>query len=175
MVFARTKLVIHDDCLPPPGKIILSYTGPNPQNLYHQIKKLFSTIFKAEEKDIQEKEISWDRSKAEETFSIKFEMIKGLDNFTNMQINVDLSGSAKPSREFGKEGNVTIKIEAFIRTEYPQDTLWQRSLFYEIFRVFYHRVIYKDTREKFKGRCIELVKHFQSELKSFLNLLQRAK
>jgi len=182
-VFARAKLVIHDDCLSPafgsplPGRpfISLTYTGPNPQKVYHQIKKLYSTIFKAEEKEIQEKEFSWDRSKPEEIFSIKFEMVKDLDTFSSMGVDVELSGNAKPSKEFEKEGNVKIKIEAWIRTEYPQDTLWQRSLFYEMFRVFYDRIIYKDTRQKYKERCVELVNHFQSELKSFLNLLPRAR
>jgi hypothetical protein len=180
-VFARTKLTIHDDCLAPapgsvmPGReyITLSYTGPNPQNIYFQIKKLFSTIFKAEEREIQEKEFFWDTSKPEQVFKVKFEMVKDFDVFTFMQVNVDLSGTAKPSREFGKEGHAEIRIEGWLRTEYPQDTLWQRSLFYEFFRVLHYKLIYKDTRQKYKERCVELINHFQSELKSFLNILPR--
>jgi hypothetical protein len=180
-VFARKKLVIHEDCLSPapgsitPGRsfITLNYTGPNPQNLYHQIKKLLNTIFKIDESEIQEKEVRWDRSKTKEEFSVKFEMMKDLDLNSFIHINVELSGTAKSSKEFGKEGNAKIKIEPFLRTEYPQDTFWQRSLIYEMFRMFYHRVIYKETREKYKKKCVELVKHFQSELKSFLNLLQK--
>lgn len=182
-VFARTKLLIHEDCLQPapgsgmPGReyLTLAYTGPNPQNIYPQIKKLFSTVFKAEEKEIQEKEVTWDRSKPEEVFKIKFEVIKDFDAFTFMQINVELSGTAKPSKEFGKEGHVDIKIEAWLRTEYPQDTIWERSLFYELFRVLHYRVAYKDTRQRYKERCVELVNHFQLELKSFLNILPKTR
>jgi hypothetical protein len=174
-VFARTKLVIHDDCLvpPEPSFITLNYSGPNPQKIYPYIKKLMLTIFKADEKDLQEREFFWDRSKAEEKFKVKFDLIKDLDTFSFMEVEVSLEGNVKPSKEFGKEGEVKLKIEAWIRTEYPQDTIWQRSLLYEMFRVFYHKVIYEETRKRYKEECKELVGRFATELKSFLNLLPK--
>ncbi len=176
-VFARTKLVIHEDCLAPapgsplPGReiITLNYTGPNPQNIYPEIKKLFTTIFKVEEKDVIEREVFWN---PDGSFKVAFEVVKDLDKFSFMQFNIDLDGVAKPSREFGKEGSVKIKIEALLRTEYPQDTIWQRSLFYEIFRVFYHKIVYDKIRAKYKEQCAQLAKNFQEALKSFFNVLR---
>lgn len=175
-VFARTKLMIHEDCLAPPGApfVIINYSGPNPQNIYPQIKKLFGTIFKAAESELQERNFFWDRSGAVEKFGVTFDMIRDLDAFSFMQIIVDLSGEAKPSKEFGKEGSATIRIDGRIRTEYPQDTLWQRSLLYEMFRVFYHRVIYEEKRRKYKEQCREMISGFQTHLKSFLNILPKS-
>lgn len=180
-IFARTKLVIHDDCLevapgaPLPGRayLTLNYSGPNPQYIYYQVKKLFSTVLKAREDEIIEREFKWDRSKAEETFHTVIEFVKDMDKFTFIHILVTLDGSVKPSKEFGKEGDATVKIEGWLRTEYPQDTLWQRSLIYEIFRTFYHKVIYEGTRKKYKKECTSLIMQLQAELKQFLNALPK--
>ncbi|MEM5801926.1 MAG: hypothetical protein QXQ18_00875 [Candidatus Aenigmatarchaeota archaeon] len=180
-VFARTKLVIHDDCLSPaPGSplpgaatISLKYTGPNPQNLYEQIKKFIVAVFAIPEKDILEREFFWDRSKPDEVFRVTFEFVKDLDAFSFMEIIISLSGVAKPSRHFGKEGSAEIRIEGRLRTEYPQDTLWQRSLLYEMFRVFYHKIIYEEKRKKYKEECWNLINKLQNEIKSFLNILPK--
>ena len=129
-VFARTKLLIHDDCFAPPGTpyLTLSYSGPNPQDLYKKIRELLMTVFKVDPGEIQEKEVSWDRTTATEKLKIKFELVKDMDTFSFMIVTVDLKGETKHSRQFGKEGTAEITIEAGLRTEYPQDTLWQRSL-----------------------------------------------
>ena len=177
-VFARTKILISDDCLKPPGgaaSLVVKYSGPNPQNIYNKIRELAKTIWALEEGAIQEKEVNWDRSGLSEKFSVKMEISKDLDVFTFLFIKLDIDGEAKPSREFGKEGAATISIEPIIRTEYPQDTLWQRSIFYEFWRVLYHRVIYEDTRKKYLLECKEDALRFQEELKSFLNLLPKIK
>jgi|SRR5438445_7567241 len=172
-VFARTKLIIHDDCLSPPGLpfVTLSYTGPNPQNLYTEIKKLLETIFRVEKGAVQERNYFWDRSSAEEKFSVKWEVVKDFDRFTYMIVEIDFDGTTKPSKTFGKEGKANVRIEGMLRTEYPQDTVWQKSVFYEMFRVFYHKVIYEDTRKQFKIKCRDLIGSLNEEIKSFLNIL----
>ena len=180
-VFARTKLVIHDDCLAPaPGSplpglsyITINYSGPNPHKVYPEVKKLLLSVFKFEEKDIQEREVVWNRKGNEESFRITLEAVEDLDRFTFMQIIVSLNGKVRPSKEFEKEGEVSIRIEGLLRTEYPQETLWQRSLLYEMFRMFYHRVIYESTRARYKEKCKSLIYKFQDELKKFLNILGR--
>jgi hypothetical protein len=175
-VFARTKLLIHDDCLSPPGVpyITLDYSGPNPQNIYKKIRELFASIWKVGEDEIQEREVSWDRTAASEKFRVRFEVVKDMDVFSFILIMVDLSGEAKHSRQFGKEGTARIRIETALRTEYPQDTIWQRSLLYEMFRVFYHKLIYQDMRKKYLRQCKEETLRMHEELKSFLNLLPKS-
>jgi hypothetical protein len=174
-IFVRTKLQIHDNCLEPGmPRLTLSYSGPNPQNIYKKIKELFLSVWKVEPSEIQEKNFSWDRTASSEKFNMNFEVVKDLDRYTYMLIVVDLSGEAKPSKEFGKEGPATIRIAGAIKTEYPQDSMWQRSIFYEMFRIFYHKVIYQDTRMKFLQDCNSSIMTFQEEIKSFLNLLPKS-
>ncbi len=175
-IFARTKITIEDDCMKPPGApyITLNYSGPNPQLLYKKIKELILTIWKADLSELQEKEFMWDRTAGAEKFSVKFELIKDLDTFSYMEMGVSLSGTAEPSKEFGKEGSASVRIDPKIRTEYPQDTLWQRSFIYEIFRVFYHRVLYEEARKRFKEECRRNAMLLQEEIKSFLNLIPKS-
>jgi hypothetical protein len=182
-VFARTKLLIHDDCLAPApgsflpgyGTITLNYTGPNPQRLYEKIKEIFFTVVKHDPTELQERDFYWDRSSEVEKFKVTFDLVKDMDRFSFVQIIITLSGEAKPSKEFGKEGKATVEIEGRLRTEYPQDTIWQRSFFYELFRVFYHRVIYEEKRNQFKVQCKDWIYKIQDELKSFLNILPSLK
>jgi len=174
-IFVRTKLQIHDNCLEPGmPRLSLNYSGPNPQNIYKKIKELFMSIWKIEPSEIQEKNFSWDRTGAGEKFNVSWEVVKDLDRFSYMVISVDLSGESKPSKEFGKEGLADIKIAGAIKTEYPQDTIWQRSLFYEMFRIFYHKVVYQDVRTKYLQDCNSSIMNFQEEVKSFLNLLPKS-
>lgn len=172
-VFARTKLLIHDYCLFPLPFATFSYSGPNPQNAYEYIKKLFLTIFNVDEREIQEREFRWDRSGADEVFHVRWEIIKDLDQFTFEHIVIGLDGVSKPSKEFGKEGTLKMRLEGRIRTEYPQETLWQRSLIYEMFRVFYHKVVYESSRKKYIEECRAELGRFSEELRAFFNLLPR--
>jgi len=171
-IFAKTKLVIHEDCLRT-RSITLSYQGPNPQNLYREIKKLLSTVLQLEEHEVEEREFSWDRSTAEEKFRVTFYAVKDFDLNTYMEMIVRLEGEAKPSKEFGKEGFAKVVLESRIRTEYPQDTFWQRSLIYELFRSFYHKVIYSSARERYREECAKLTNLIYEKLRSFLNLLPK--
>ena len=173
-VFARTKLLIHDYCLFPVPYAHFTYSGPNPQNAYENIKRLFASVFNVDEREIQEREFRWDRIEDEEVFHTRWEVIKDLDQFTFEHIVVVLDGRAKPNKEVGKEGTARIRIEGRIRTEYPQETIWQRSLLYEMFRVFYHRVIYDSTRKRYLEQCRTELARFNEEMRSFFNLLPKA-
>ena len=177
-IFARTKLVIHDDCLAPapgspfPGKpsLVLEYEGPNPQRIYPEIKKMMSKVYKIDEKDIQEKEFSWDKISGK--FSVELEGVKDIDKFSYIVVTVKVKGEARPSKEFGSEGKASVSLEAVLRTEYPQDTAWQRSLFYELFRMLFHKLIYREKRQKYLEECREMCQRFQAEVKNFFNLLK---
>lgn len=174
-VFARTKLVIQDDCLVPQAPFVtLEYKGPNPQNLYAKIKELLVTVWRVDPGDVQEREFSWDRSSGAEKFRVRFEAVKDLDTFSFFFIRISLSGEAKHSREFGKEGSAKIELDTCLRTEYPQDTIWQRSLFYEFFRTLWHKLIYQSTRLRYLQECRELSERFMEEIKSFLNILPKS-
>jgi len=175
-LFARQKLMISEDCIRPGHPVLqLNYSGPNPQELYKKCKELFFSIWKIHPTDVQEREFNWDRSAGNEKFLVRFEVTKDVDVFSYMIVRVNLSGEAKHSRQFGKEGTAKIEIEPIFRTEYPQDTIFQRSIFYEMFRVLWHRVFYEDKRKMYITECRDTTFRFLEEIKSFLNTLPKIK
>ena len=174
MVFARSKILIHDYCLEEkPVALTLNYNGPNPQGVLKKYVDLLKLIFKVGDSEIQEKVFNWDRSGKEEKFEIEFELRKDLDKISYIWIQGSLSGIIRPSEEFGKEGNVRINIRGAIRAEYPQDTLWQKSIVYEFFRVLYHKILYVGVWEKYMADCREMLHLFIEEMKAYLNLIQK--
>ncbi len=172
-VFARSRILIHDYCLVPRPGATLEYTGPNPQLAYEQIRKLFGSLFNITEKEIQEREFKWEKVAGGESFHVRFETIKDLDTHTFQDITITIDGNAKPSQEFGKEGSVRISFEGKIRTEYPQDTVWQRSLPYEMIRTFYHKMIYQGIRKKYVEECRALLLQFSDEMRTFFNIIPK--
>jgi hypothetical protein len=169
MVFAKTKLVISENVLSPgTPRLTLEYKGPNPQSVYYEARKLIPLIFRIAEDELQEAEFFWDRSKAEERFSIKLNITKDLDEFTYFSVSIAIAGFAKPSKEFGKEGAVTIEMSGEIHTEYPQDTALQRLL-----GGLFLRRVYAGRRKEHKSRVRDLILQFHEQLKSFLNLLPK--
>jgi hypothetical protein len=172
-VFARARILIHDYCLVPRPTATLEYTGPNPQRAYDSIRKLFGSLFNITEKEVQEREFRWEKVAGGESFHVRWETIKDLDSHTFQDITITLDGTASPSKEFGKEGSLKISFEGKIRTEYPQDTIWQRSLIYEMFRTFYHKTIYQGIRKKYVEECRETLLQFSDEIRSFFNILPK--
>lgn len=172
-IFARTKLLMEDHCMTYRPVMVLTYSGPNPQKVYPKILEVIETVMRVPRENIQEKEFNWDRSKPEEKFRILWEVIRDYDKFSYMLLSISASGTVKPSNEFGKEGDVKVEMDGVLRTEYPQDTIWERSFFYEAFRVFYHKVFYHEDRKRHLDACRGDMLTLQAEIKSFFNLLPK--
>ncbi len=172
--FARSKLLIENQCLTYRPKVVFSFSGPNPQKAYEKFLKIVVDDIKIPRQNIQEKYMKWDRSGPTETFRADWEVVKDLDKFSYMFLEVSMKGKVKPSKEFGKEGDVTITMQGIIRTEYPQDTMWERSFIYEILRSFYHKVFYADDVKRYVSDCRDWILFIQNEMKSFFNILQKS-
>ena len=169
MVWARTKLVLHDNCFrEEPGKLIIKYVGPNPGKIYKKLYELMKTIFKVKDSDIQETKYNWGVGEKQK-FDVGFFLHKDLDKFSFIVLEVKLRGAGNE-----KGGEATIELDPYLRTEYPQETVWERSLFYEMLRTFWHKVFYRDTREKYLEECRHLVTFLQEKLREFLNQLREA-
>ena len=172
-VFARTKLLMEEYCITLRPILEFTYTGPNPEKAYTKMIDILVNDLGIPRENIQEKSFVWDRSGPEEKFKSGIEATKNFDKYSYMQLEVNISGSVKPSKEFGKEGSVNVSMKGMVRTEYPQDTVWERSFLYEIFRMFYHRVFYQDQRKKYLDNCRDWMLNAQSEMKKFFNLLPK--
>jgi len=172
-IFARTKLVMEEFCITLRPRLEFSYTGPNPQKAYQKLMDILITNIAVPRENIQEKDFRWDRGGEEEKFSSGMEVLKDYDKFSYMQMTISIKGSIKPSKEFGKEGTVSVTIEGLVRTEYPQDTPWERSFVYEMLRMLYHSLFYKEQRKRYTEICRDQMLTVQNELKSFFNLLPK--
>ncbi len=160
MVWAKTKLMIHDDLLRPLPVVKIKYSGKNPERFYKEIYNLLLVSFRVHEHSIQEKEFHWSKGEPEK-FKIVWEINKDLDKFSYYYITVKLSGESSKTH-----GKAEIEIEGALRTEYPQDTFWQRSLLYEILRMFWHTVFYSSKRDEYLREGRRLLSLFCNQVKA---------
>lgn len=168
MVFARTKLLLEDNCYEEePAILSMKYVGPHATKIYQKMYDTMKLIFKVSDTDIQEVDYSWGKGKDTDKFKARWWIHKDMDLFSYLFIRFDLSGSGN-----GTIGNASIDIRGLIRTEYPQDTIWQRSLPYEMLRTLWHRVFYHKKREQYAIECRRLSIIFQKQMAAYFRELR---
>ena len=160
MVYARTKLLLHDDLLRPSPVVSINCSGKDPTKFYKEIPHLLYTFFRIPSHAIQEKKFEWHKGETEK-FSIVWEVDKDLDKFSYLWIEVKLEGRVSKT-----EGEANITVEGAIRTEYPQDTLWQKSIFYEMLKVLWHSTFYHSKRSEYSREGKRMMANFVRALKT---------
>lgn len=165
--FARTKLLIQEDCYrEKPERININYVGPNPIKIYYKAYEMIKSIFRASDSDVQEESLSWGKGDKEK-FKVTWYVHKDMDPYTYLYLKIGVSGQGDE-----KTGKAKISIKPVMRTEYPQDTVWQRSLFYEMLRVFWHRSFYYRKREEYAEDCRNMLSIFVRNMHQFLRQLR---
>lgn len=169
MVFARTKLLIWDYIFEPVKDIRVSYTGPHTERFYAKIRELIRVVFNVPDAYIQEKAYNWERSKEKETekFEVEWEVTKILDTYTYITVELTLRGFSTAG-----EGKADVRIRPRMITEYPQDTVWQQSIVYEMFRRFWHTRFYHRKRMQYLNLGKELIVSFETSVKKFTEELR---
>lgn len=162
MVWARTKLMIWDYIFEPVVDIKIAYAGKSPEKYYKKINELIRTIFNVPDAYVQEKSYSWETTKDGQKFEIAWEVTKVLDVFSYFVFEVDLRGLSAAG-----EGKASIRIRPRLITEYPQDTIFQQNLLYEMLRRTWHRLFYHKKRMEYLNFGKELVTTFESSVKHF--------
>lgn len=171
MVFARNKLVMEDNCFSEePGGVEMRFVGPGVKKLYKLMYGAMRTVFNVTESDIQETDYSWGKGDKGDKFKVRWWIHKDMDLFSYLYMRMDISGSD----EAGK-GHVTIAVRGLIRTEYPQDTVWQRSLIYEMLRTLWHRAFYHKKREEYAEDCRHQTIMFMDKMKEYCHALTAEK
>jgi len=160
MVWARAKLMLEEDLFRPLPIVRVKFSGKNPEKFYKEIYNLLIMSFKVHEHSIQEKEFNWTKGETEK-FKIVWELNKDLDKFSYYFIVIRLTGES--SKGFG---NAEIEIEGVLRTEYPQDTLWQRSLPYEVLRMFWHTIFYGSRTDEYLREGRRILSLFCDQIKT---------
>lgn len=166
-VFARSKLTLKDNCFKEePNVVSFKYVGPNPQKLYHFCYNLIKTVWRATDGDVQEEAYNWTKSGDEEKFRVRWVLHKDLDKFTYYWVKITLEGAGSE-----KSGKASVEISPVIFTEYPQDTVWQRSLLYEMLRTFWHRIFYHSKRAEYLTECRDLTAFYAKKVKAYFKEL----
>jgi hypothetical protein len=160
MTWARTKLMIEDDLLRPLPAMSIKFSGQNPERFYKEIYNLLQVSFRLSEDSIQEKDFQWTKGETEK-FKISWEINKDLDKFSYYFITVGLSGESSKG-----SGKVEVEVDGVLRTEYPQDTYWQKSLLYEILRMFWHTTFYTSKRDEYSREGRRLLSLFCNQVKA---------
>ena len=104
-----------------------------------------------------------------EKYRVQWFVHKDLDQFTYIYLKIAINAEGDE-----KAGNANIRIKPYLRTEYPQDTLWERSFVYEMLRSFYHKIFYADKVKQYVSDCRDWILFIQNEMKSFFNVLQKS-
>jgi hypothetical protein len=170
MVYARTKMLLEDNCFEEePGEVAMSFITPNATKFYQKMYELMRSIFNVPESHIQEVDYSWGKSKDKEKFKVTWWLHKDMDIFTYLYVRFKVSGEGN-----GGLGKVNVGVRGLIRTEYPQETVWQRSLFYEMLRTFWHRAFYRKKREEYAEECRHLVIFYQRKIREFYEELKKS-
>lgn len=164
MVWARTRLLIWDYIFEPVKQIKIDYVGKHPERFYKKLHELMRLVFNVPEGYIQEKEYKWEKKKDMEGFEVGWEVMKVFDVFSYLALEIDFRGFVL--LESG-EGKCTIVIKPRLITEYPQDTIWQQSIFYEMTRRFWHRIYYHKKRLEYLYWSKEVVVEFERKIKQF--------
>ncbi len=159
MVWARTKLVIQDELLRPRNRYVVEFNGLKPDKFYHALPKIFMAVFRMDEHHLQEKKISWTHGETEK-FKVVWEGTKELDSLSYITFNIELSGSQSKG-----SGDANIILEGYLRTEYSQDTVWERSILYEMLRIFWHKSFYIAQRNKYMEEGRREMASFVEEVK----------
>ena len=160
MVWARTKLMLQDDLMKPRPVITFNFEGPDPEKFYHEIPSLLAKRFRITEHSIQERKFQWTKGDPEK-FKIVWEVNKDIDRYSYYWIEVSLEGSSSKNH-----GKAAINITGALRTEYLQDTIWEKSILYEVMRMVWHSTFYNRKREIFMQEGRKNISSFMDDIKS---------
>ena len=163
MVWARTKLIIFDNLYEPGEKdILFNFSGPHPIKFYNKIRASMHDIFGVPIGRVQEMNYTWEKHKTMEKFNIRWRLTKEMDVYTYLRYDVILIGSSE-----NDEGPVSVRLKPRIVTEYPQDTLIQQSILYEMARRFWHNMYYAKQRKEWIEQGKDMAAEFENMLKEY--------
>ena len=171
-MLARMKMMVEEDIYPPKGtakgspRSIITYVGPNPMKIYPKTRDLVKAIFNCTDAEIHEEIYDWGKGEKEQ-FRVRFYLIRDLDKFTYYFIRFDVKGEGTE-----KTGKGSITIRPLLRTEYPQDTVWQRTIFYEMLRVFWHRIFYHNKRREYIWEGRKLLAMYSERIGAYFKELR---
>lgn len=146
------------------GEMNLDYTyeGKNVEKLKDFVPKLIQTVFNP---------TTWQKKNTEikgNSYSTVWHLFKDLDYYSYLRFDVKLKIESR-----GNHGKAKITIEEpCIVTEYPQETYWQKTFIYEIFRVAWHNIFYNKKIGEHMEWAKTKISCFEEKLLSYFDRLK---
>jgi len=164
MVWARSRLVIRDYVFEPRRDLYLMWSGKLPTKIYLEVYHLLQDVFSVPESHIIEMVFDWETKGGNNKFKIGWRVLKEFDIYTYLRLDVNMSGKIDENGN----GTISIAIKPRFFTEYPQDTVFQQTIFYEILRRAWHVLFYEKKRFQYKEESRILIMEFHRRLKELL-------
>ncbi|MBW6462382.1 MAG: hypothetical protein K0B07_05030 [DPANN group archaeon] len=171
MVFARTKLTIYDDVYDKSKfrkDITINYSGPNPQRFYNKVRELMVTVFKVPEEHIQEVTYTWEKAGEKQKFKFSWIVSKVFDVYSFAKIEVGLEGFVE-----GSNGTAKILFEPQLWSEFPQDTLLQQTIFWQLGWRLWMTLFYQKKRDRYHEFTKKITNDFAEGLKQYAEELRQ--
>lgn len=153
---------MYDYVREPDRDSVINYAGKYPAKFVTFLKKAASEFLAVPERDIHEMAYNWEKKGSLDKFKVEWRCIKEFDEFTHLQFDIKLNGE-----ETDGEGKCMIILKPRMVTEYPQDTILQQNIFYEMARTFWHTTYYSKKRWQYMRQSRDLWNIFEKNVKDF--------
>ncbi|MEM5824636.1 MAG: hypothetical protein QXW04_01225 [Candidatus Aenigmatarchaeota archaeon] len=140
--------------------LTFTYEGPNISMISKNFKKIVSSAFEIKEEDIKESFFNLTRGEKEK-MSAEYKLNKKIDSFCYYRFEIRISYEA----DINDNGKFETSIKGSLYFEVPQETSFQRSIFYHFFFSLYWSFYYSKIVEKY-------VEEGKGYLTKFINLLK---
>lgn len=156
------KIEVSDDCFAPYEFMWLKYSGKDPWGVSKKISDSIRSFFHLSTSSMRNEKIIWDISDDPITFYSVFWFQRPMTGHTYMYGKIYLQGGYKKD---SKEGNLTIKFEARLDTEFKG---WKPFL-YPVWYM-YSYLFYNKQRRQMIEQCSDLMDAYRNELKKHFGL-----
>lgn len=163
MVWAKTKLTIYEYIREPDKDSILNFSGKNILKFYHFLKKALIEVTGVGDTDIHEMGYTWEKKDGQNKFKVEWRCVKEFDDFTHLRFDLNFRGECDEKGE----GSISLVMKPRLITEYPQDTILQQSIFYEIARTFWHNTFYQKKRWQYLVHSREIWTNMEKRITAF--------
>ncbi len=156
-------MVIRDYIFEPRRDLYLFWAGRFPPSIYLDIHQLIRDIFGVPDSHILEMVFDWDAKPDGAKFKIGWRVIKEFDIYSYLRLDINVVGNVE-----GERGKFSMTLKPRFFTEYPQDTIFQQTVLYEILRRAWHVLYYERKIQEYKEESRIMVMQFHKKVKELL-------
>lgn len=155
-LFSQAIIIKTDVMITP---MTFSYSGPKISALVKNFKKHLSSAIMLPEEEIREYSLSVSR-KEKEKIDASFRITKIIDTYSYYLFEISYSAE----KDINDNGSFNASFKVTIFTEFPKVTQFQRSMFYEFWRILFLKFFYENQLRKYKEEGLRTIKRIIDSL-----------